>query len=637
MVTKVQRPIFTEAERADASSWIEEVLAAAIHTEITHMTVAEWAEKKRIIPEGLSSMPGPFSWSVTPYLREIADCLSATSPVQEIAVMKGAQVGFTVGVLENWIGYDIDVEPGPTMFVSGDQEMAEASIELRVDRMIQSAGIADKIFSQSEKKSNKKSGDTKAKKEFPGGFLLAAGPNSAAKLRTFSIRYLALDEVDAYPDSAEGEGDPLALLLRRTDAFEAIRKVLYGSTPLVAQTSKILPLFKAGDQRLYHVPCKHCGEMQPLKWEGIKFDRDPDGRLVYGSVRYECCKCGGAWTNSDKAWFLPRGEWRPTANAQRPGLRSYHISSLYSPIGMRSWDSIAQEWLDTGDDIAKRRVFINTVLGEPWVERGEAPRWERIMLRREGWSPEIRKPTGIIEATKPEGAMLVTIGADVQKDRIEVEVVAWGNAKESWSLGYHVLYGETQDIESICWSDLTDIITRPHAGMPSYCTLIDAHYNTPTVYQFCEQFDGTVYPVMGDARIGKTRHAFALKDVPGYQCKRVDLFTDFLKLEIYGYLAKGTPESLDAPMPTGYSHFPEEYGEHYFRQLTAEERVAEKTRNGQTRYVWTKPAGRRNEALDCRVYALGALYVLATQAGESEDGSIDWPGFWDWVKESLQY
>lgn len=626
--------IYSPAELAEAIDWINRAFRDGIKTEISHMTVSEWAEKKRVIPEGLSSMPGPYSWSVTPYLKEIADCLSATSSVQEIAVMKGAQVGFTVGVLENWIGYVIDCEPGPMMFVSGDKEMAEASVELRIDRMIQSAGLQDRIFSQSEKKANKKSGDTKGKKEFPGGFLLPVGPNSAAKLRTFSVRYEALDELDSYPENAEGEGDPIALLLRRTDSFETTRKILYGSTPLVAQTSKILPLFKAGDQRYYYVPCRHCGEMQPLKWDHIKYDKTEDGRVVYESVRYECESCGGVWRNTDKAWFLTRGEWRPTATAQRPGLRSYHISSLYSPIGMRSWESICQEWHDIGDDVTKRRVFVNTVFGEPFVERGEAPRWERIMLRREGWSPEIRKPTGeVIEATKPDGAVLVTIGADVQKDRIECEVVAWGDRKESWSLGYHVLFGETQDIGSICWSDLADIITRPHAGMPVTLALVDAGYNTPTVYQFCEQFSSGVLPVMGDARVGRSRQAYMIKDVPGYQCKRVDLYTDFLKLELYGYLNKGAPESQDAPMPAGFCHFPEEYGDHYFKMLVSEERVPEKTRTGQTRYVWTKPAGRRNEALDCRVYAMGALYVFATMAGGAEDGSIDWPIFWEWAKK----
>ena len=360
--------IYTPDETAIQSDWLSFVISEQIHTEISHLTVSEWATQKRVIPEGLSSMPGPFSWDVTPYLREIADCLSATSPVQEVAVMKGAQIGFTVGVLENWIGYVIDCEPGPMMFVSGDKEMAEQAIELRVDRMIQSAGIQDKVFSQTEKTANKKSGDTKKKKEFAGGFLLPVGPNSAAKLRQFSVRYEALDEVDAYPASTEGEGDPLMLLKRRTDSFEAIRKILYGSTPLIKQTSKIDPLYLAGDQRKYFVPYKICGTMQALEWKNLHYEKDDAGKLIYSSVFYECNLCAARWRNTDKAYFLPRGEWRPTAQSQRPGLRSYHIPSLLSPIGMRSWASAAEEWIEAQGDLSKLRVFVNTFLGEPYIE-----------------------------------------------------------------------------------------------------------------------------------------------------------------------------------------------------------------------------------------------------------------------------
>jgi phage terminase large subunit GpA-like protein len=626
------RPIFSPAERIVAWDWIGEALAASIHSEITHLSVSEWAEKKRIIPEGLSSMPGPFSWSVTPYLREIADCLSAASPVQEIVVKKGAQIGFTVGVLENWIGYAIDAEPGPMMFVSGDKEMAEAAIELRIDRMIQSAGIAGKIFSQSENKDNKKSGNTKKQKEFPGGFLLAAGPNSAAKLRQFSVRYLALDEIDAYPASTEGEGDPLSLLRRRTDSFESIRKILYGSTPLIAQTSKIDRLYLEGDQRQYFVPCKHCGHMQPLKWAQIKYKTDESGGLDWSSVHYECEQCGGRWKNTDKAFFLPRGEWVPTAKPARPGIRSYQIPSLLSPIGMRSWESAADEFISTKDDPAKLRVFINTFLGESWVERGEAPRYERIMLRREDYAPEAIDAEGnLVDAILPDATLILTMGADVQKDRIECEVVAWGAGRESWSAGYHVIHGETADLQDPCWTQLSNLILSQHAGRPIVMTLVDSGYNAPTVYAFCERFESGVYPVKGDSRASASPRRYMLKDVPGYLCKRIDLYTDDLKLEIYGYLAKGLPESPDLPAPHGYCHFPEDYSEAYFRQLTAESRVPERTRTGQVRYVWHKPEGRRNEALDCRVYSTAALYVFATALCESEDGSIDWPAFWEWA------
>ena len=142
-----------------------------IDSRIIKKLPSAWAEEKRILPAGLTPLPGPFRWDVVPYLKEIIDCFSPSSGINKIAIMKGAQLGFSVGILENLIGWIIDCQPGPTMFVSADKELAEATTELRIDRMIQTAGIADKIFSQTEKKHGKKTGDSKGKKEFPGGFL----------------------------------------------------------------------------------------------------------------------------------------------------------------------------------------------------------------------------------------------------------------------------------------------------------------------------------------------------------------------------------------------------------------------------------------------------------------------------------
>ena len=638
--------LYTEPDKLAQWTWLDEVIGESIKTDISHTTVGEWAEQKRVIPEGLSSMPGPFSWDVNPYMREIADCMSATSGISEIAVMKGAQITYTVAAIENTLGYIIDCEPGPTMFVSGDKEMAETSIELRVDRMIQSAGLAHKVFSQSEKKSNKGTGDTKKKKEFAGGFLLAAGPNSAAKLRTFSVQYLLLDEIDAYPDSTEGEGDPLTLLLRRTDSYEATRKILYGSTPLILQTSKINKLFLQGDQRRYFVPCKHCGHMQYLKWSQIKYDKDEGGRLVFNSVNYECESCGGHWKNTDKAYFLPRGEWRATATPIRPGFRSYHIPSLLSPIGMRSWESAAGEWIEAQGNPSKLRVFVNTYLGEPYEERGEAPPVDRVMLRRENdYFPETltitddgKRVWG--DARVPDGPLIVTLGADVQHDRIECELVAWGPGKESWSIGYHILPGDTSDPNGPPWQALTEILNRPtHGGLKLVLALIDSGDQAATVYTYCDRFLSGVLPLKGSSNTLTGRRIFALRDVAGHQCHRVDLDEGQLKQEFYA-LTKVGP--VDAPasgaeLPPGYCHFPidETYDRRYFEKLYSEDLVTETDRYGRSHRRWVKRG--RNEALDCRAYALAALYVIASlisRESDDADGTVDWEYFWEALKNA---
>lgn len=615
--------LLTPEDLARMRADINDAIAELIPDHVNRVTMPDWAEDKRILPSGLTSMPGPFRWAATPYLREIAECLSESSPIQKIAVMKGSRLGFTVGLGENWMGYVIDIAPGPMLFVGADKDSAEAVVETRIDRMIETAGLADKIFAQTTKRHAKSTGDKKSRKDFAGGFLMAIGPNVGAKLRSHGIRYAYADEVDAYPQEVKKEGDPITLILRRTDEYESIRKILYTSTPLIDQTSRIKPLHDAGDQRKYYVPCKHCEHAQVLDWKRMKYDLDEHGILIRETVHYECEKCGGVWRNSDKADFLQRGEWRATSRPTEPNSRSYHLSALYSPIGMRTWGSICQEWIEVKGDPKKLQTFVNTVLGETWVERGEAPRYERIMLRREQYAP----------GDCPGAPLLITIGADVQADRIEAEVVAWQRDKESWSIGYHVFPGDTSNIDGAAWSGLYGLVTAQHVGLPVSMAMVDANYQGPTVYQWCERFDGGVFPVIGNTRIGGGRKFSQLSDVAGYDIQRVDLNVDLIKQEIYGYLRKGPPE-IGAEFPPGYCHFPLEYAERYFRMLTAEQRMRETTRTGTTRYVWHLPAGRRNEALDARVYAMGALYIFAqfvceeVYAGEK----IEWKQFWDWCE-----
>jgi phage terminase large subunit GpA-like protein len=63
-----------------------------------------------------------------------------------------------------------------------------------------------------------------------------------------------------------------------------------------------------------------------------------------------------------------------------------------------------------------------------------------------------------------------------------------------------------------------------------------------------------------------------------------------------------------ASYPPGACHFPQ-YGEEYFKQLTAE-RLVTRIVKGFPRGSWEKEPGRRNEALDCRVYARAAAAIF---------------------------
>lgn len=602
-----------------------------IPTRITRISVSEWAEDKRVIPQGLSPYPGAFRWTITPYLREIADNLSETNPVHKIAVMKGAQLGFTVGLGENWVGYVIDAAPGPFLYITGDASMAQSQMSRRIDAMIYNAGLNDRIFAQNAGKKSRKSGDTQVEKQFAGGFLRAIGPNSASKLRQDSIQYLYGDEVDAYPESSGREGDPVYLAEKRTAAFVGNRKILYTSTPLYEHDSRIKELFEAGDQRYYYVPCKHCGEMQVLKWENFiyEIEETETGRkyLDWDSVRYVCPHCGQPHKNEDKTYMLPRGEWRATERSTEPGYVSYHLSALYAPVEMFRWEQAVQDYL-AADDEVKMQVWENTVLGKPYELQGERPSIEILVTRERGYH------TNTLPQGAYEKAIFVTIGADVQKDRIECEIVAWGKDAESWSVDYRVFYGDTKDLGGNAWQGLKKTIEQEHVGLPTILTAIDAGYIPEIVYEFVDKFESGVHPVMGSEDIERGRRYIRVR----YRddgTARIELNTDLLKQRVYHYLSR-TPND-DGSLPLGFCHFPEEYTREHFNRLTAEHRVLRKYGNRE-KYEW-QSGQRRNEQLDCRVYALAMVHAykhyVATEH-EIEPSELQWEDFWEYAKQHLK-
>ncbi len=627
--------LLTPANIRAATETIIRIASETIPTRINRVTVSEWAEENRVLTEG--PYPGPFSFDVIPYMREIADCLSETSNVKEIACLKGSQIAATVGLGENWIGYIIDVSPGPMMYVNGNADMAGPQMELRVDSMINNSGISHKIKSQNMREGQRKTGDVKNRKEFPGGWLLAGGPKSGMIKRSFSAKYIYADEIDMWPVSVGAEGDPVQLLRQRKKAYASNYKILWTTTPLFKHNSHIYRLYLEGDQRKYHVPCKHCGYMQSLKWKQLKFDKDENGNLIYktdksgneiisSSVRYECEKCGREWKNDDKDYFLPKGKWKPTAKPSFPGLRSYHISGMLSPVGFSTWEDGVIEYLDAvkNNEKQKLQVWTNNFLGEPFEDYGEKINPATIYTRDRdyyaGTLPVESKP------------LFITIGADVQADRIECEIVAWGKDAESWSINYHKIKGDTEDIDGAAWNSLKSIIKKDYNGMVPILSAVDAGYRTDRVYEFCDSFETGVHPVMGQETISGGKQYIKAYPVSGRTAARIDVNTDLIKQLFYKQLAKSPFE--DGGYPKGYCHFPIEYDRDHFNRLTAEQRIFDPAKK---KWIWDA-GGRRNEQLDCRIYNIAMLYAYRQYVEEVErerlddkNYSLSWDEFWKYV------
>lgn len=574
------------------------------------LLVSEWADRYRVLPQKSSAEPGPWRTARTPYLRAIMDDLSTSSPIDEVIVQAGSQLGKSEG-LNNVLGYAIDHAPGPVLLVQPTVDTAKRYSRQRIDPLISATPrLAGKVAAvKSRDRSN-----TMLAKEFDGGILVITGANSAAGLRSMPVRWLLLDEIDNYPEDVDGEGAPVELAEARTRTF-ARRKILKVSSPTWQDASPIEASYLATDRRRYFVPCPVCDAMQTLEFDRLKWKEL--GRPAE-SVAYECEACGALISEAHKGRMLERGEWRPTAESSRPGLRGYHLSALYSPVGWLSWSDIARQHDRDHRDPAKFQVFQNTVLAKTWRRATVTIGWETLYRRREGYR------IGVV----PAGAYFLTVGVDVQIDHLVYEVVGWGPGKTSWSVEWGKLLGDTADAGARGpWAQLDGLLARsfPRAdgGSPMQVVrlAIDSNYNTSQVHAWARRhpasrvravrgYPGTAGMILGPPRsVQVSGRGTVIK----HGHRHWPVYGHVVKDELFGFLGLEAPlEGLE--YPPGFCHFPE-YEDVYFQQLTAEQLVPVKGGRGM---VYEQIPNRPNHVLDVRVYARAAAEPWLSQWTEAD-------------------
>ena len=560
------------------------------------LLVSEWADKHRMLTTRSSPEPGHWITARTPYLKEVMDSLSPSDPTERVVLMKGSQIGGTE-CGNNWVGYVIHHAPGPMMVVQPTVDMAKRNSRQRIAPLIESSPALRGLVHEPR---SRDSSNTILVKEFLGGILVMTGANSAKGLRSMAVRYLFLDEVDGYKPDVDREGDPCELAITRTVNFPR-RKIFICSTPTLDGQSNIQRFFEESDQRYYNVPCPRCSRLivfypEQLQWSRIKSQQ----------AAYFCQHCEGEIYDREKTEMFAAGKWIPTAEGDGV-TRGYHLSSYYSPNGWLSWTQILYK-RDQAQKTNKIQHFWNTILGLPFQGGGDAPEPDRLYERRENY----------LIGEVPVGGVFLTAGADVQPNRIEVEVVAWGRNKQSWSVDYRVLMGNTNQPE--VWRELTDLMdedfpTAAGGAMRIAKMAVDSGFNTMAVYDWVRgMLAQRVMCVKGEARVASLVGASSLIEVgPGGRAIKGGIRlhpvnTSIAKEELYRWLKSPMPD-LDAgeAWPTGYCHFPY-YSKEYFEQLCAE-RLVTRTVMGRPHTHWEKIRD-RNEALDCRLYSRAAAVSM---------------------------
>ncbi len=555
------------------------------------LTVSQWADRCRRLSAESAAEPGQWNTDRAPYQREIMDAINDPS-CEHLIIMSSAQVGKTE-ILLNIIGYYIDYDPAPILVVQPTvKPMAEDFSKDRLAAMIRDTpALSGKVRDAK----SKTSGNTILHKTFPGGHVTIGGANSASSLASRPIRIVLMDEVDRYPASAGTEGNPIKLAEKRTTAFWN-RKKIKVSTPGNKSTSQIYKEWLSGSMEEWCVKCPCCGRFQPYEWQRV--------RLSDATMR--CMYCDEYLTEVD--WKQSEHKYI-AQHPERHRRRSFHLNELASP--WVHWKDIVYEWHDANSDrkkygdTKKLQTFINTVLGEPWEERGKGIDDDSLLARRERYMAEL-----------PEGILLLTASVDVQDDRFEIEIVGWGKGYESWGVRYEKIYGDLE--QDAIWNEMAAYLDREFffssgTGLLIAASCIDTGgHHTTKCYQFLkrmERMGKRIYGIKGMSRdrAGEGIPLIHLLSTNNqYGVKVFILGVDSGKEIVTTRLA-----TMDEG--PGYCHFPVNkelgYDEVYMKGLNSEQRVTE-VKNGRAVIKWKKKSGTRNEPLDLRVYSTAAVEIL---------------------------
>lgn len=556
------------------------------------MTVSQWADRYRVLSPEASAEIGRWRTDRAPYQREIMDSISDPH-VQIVVIKASAQVGKTEIIL-NVIGFFIDHEPAPILYVLPTDEMAETYSKERLAPMIRDCPTLKEKVSDAK---GRDGGNTIRQKRFPGGYISLVGANAPAKLRGRPVRVLLMDEVDGFPLSSGTEGDPVELARKRTKNFWN-KKIILVSTPTNEDESKIDKEYRTSSMEELEVQCPTCGEWQPYVWANLKFEHE-SGTNTAKILGYACRKCG--CLDSEVRWKHQPTRWK-ALHPEITKIRGFHLNEFCSPWG--NWQDIAENFLKAKHDGPESmKAWTNTTLGETFKQKRALSVEEIIKNRRR-----------VYNCVVPEEALVLTAAVDVQDNRLEYEICGWGAEFRSWGIQYGVIMSDPG--QTVTWGMLDAILSDSYIRadgqkLQIMTTCIDSggHF-TQQVYDYCKN------PAREARRIwaikGKGGEGIPLITRPKTRNKSgVWLFSVGVDAGKDTMLSRLSVKFEKDP---GYCFFPMEsdrgYDDTYFHGLCSEHRVPY-TDHGQTRTRWEKiTEGARNEPWDLRNYNGVAIAIL---------------------------
>ncbi len=590
------------------------------------MTTTEWANSFRYLSAKGSARPGKYNAALTPWVSFIHAALDDPA-IHKVVLMKAAQVAWTDGVINNYIGKRIDLDPCPMLAMFPTMESAKDYMQEKFLPMIEAT---PRLRAKVDTSGSRKSGNRGLFKNFAGGFLKLSWSNSISKLKSTPAPVVIIEEPDDTSSNVKGQGDAIKLIEERTKTY-ARRKIIFGGTPSIKDVSAIEDAYRASDQRKFFVPCHACGQDHVMDWANVQWDESgPEaarhevyGRALPETARYACPHCGATWSDAQKNANVRRLSCRATAQGR--GVAGFgHLSELYAPWHESRMQRLVERYLeakhkaDQGDS-SDAIVFVNSCLGLPYEYAKGSIDEETLKGRAEDYA----------ELVAPLDGLVVTVGVDTQHDRFAIIIRAWGPGEESWLLYWGEIYGNTTDRSDLVWQELEKVIFGPfrhESGAELWTSAVSIDSGdgntSENVYHWVRRQHRMgkhyVMPIKGDSELAGQKEIFSVPSIRTMDHRTPTKASKFgLKVWRVGTskakdLILGGREGagrirLEGRGP-GRIHFYADVRPDYYEQITAEVKAPSRRHAG--KLVWQQKAGRRNEALDCEVYALHAARSL---------------------------
>lgn len=577
--------------------------------------LSEWAAQHFILAGESSHQKG--GWVGWPFQLGILDFMS-DDRIEELAVKKSKRVGYTK-MITAFVAYNIAHRRRKQALWQPTDDDRDSYVKSEIEPVLDGVAAV-----QAARRRGKGVEDTIKYKPFRDSVLHLLGGKAARAYRRITVAVSILDEWSAFDQTIEKSGDPGSLAKGRLEGAP-YPKFVGGSTPRVKGLCHVERGCEEAEAYVqYHIECPHCSAYHSLVWgskelaHGFKWEKGKPE-----TVRHVCPNCRESITQAD---YLPGGWpltgtweckktgmsygadriWRDRMGqpCRAPRTLGVHVWSAYSP--QRTWVSIVDEFekahraMQCGD-VGPMTSFTNETLGETWEIKGDSSDEHALQLRAEDY-PLSRVPAG---------ALLLTAGVDVQRDRWEITVWGWARGMESWVIAHQVIYGNPASESD--WEPVEQYLLQRfpqawHGGSLGLTAVsIDSSDQTQSVYNWVRSTQTRITGlraikgdnndnrnIVGPSSLQEVNHR-GRKIAKGIKLWLVGV--DSAKDLLLGQLAI-------AEAGPGYVHTSKELPREWYEQLTAEQRILTKV-NGKDAYRWVKRRP-RNEVLDCRNYALHA-------------------------------